>query len=784
MIFGGGLDPATGVLQADVLVLPARGAPAWISVPTFRAPAWSACAAEDATSFIVAGGLLPEGCSATVTRLRWVNGALVAEDLPPLPHSLAGAGAAVIAGKFYVVGGVRSADARAAESTLWMLDLHDRVRGWQALEPIPGAGRVLALVSGQYDMLQVMGGRVADALGAGFSPVAEVWSYRPVPLEFTTRRGWQLGSPMPRAMAAGNALPSGQAHTYAAGGDDRPVLRPLDVRASGPRSVMLFHALTDAWVDTGIAFPAAGASVADLPGTGLVLLGGQGDTGPVHVQPIRRTRDLAWIDYAAVGGYFALLAGIGWYFSRRKETSAEFSLGSRTVPWWAAGISMFATGASAISFMAVPAQAFATNLVWVFPVVINVLCYFVQAYVIFPMLRRLQLTSTYEYLEHRFNLPLRLIASAQQIVFLSVGRAAIVLVLPAIAIATTTGLNVFVSVIVMGVLTTIYATVGGFRAVIWTEVFQGLLKFVAPLAMIGVCFYSLAGGAGEFVRLGRQYHKFDYALLTWDATVPALWIVTLYYFMQFTVQLAGDQPMIQRVFAAPLREVRRVAAMNVICSTLIGIVVNVMGLAIFAYFHAHPAQLDAGSQNDQIVPLFATQALPAGLAGVVIAAIFASAMATVASNMNSVATIFTEDFFRRWRPGASDAAQLRVLKVSSYAVGFLGTGMGLLLAGANLKSMLASWGVIMGLLGGGIVGVYCLGMLTTRANSRGAIAGALVSVAAMVGVRLWTPLHWTLYMPLAICVCMGAGYLVSLLAREPSRDLTGLTVFTPRPGAS
>ena len=110
----------------------------------------------------------------------------------------------------------------------------------------------------------------------------------------------------------------------------------------------------------------------------------------------------------------------------------------------------------------------------------------------------------------------------------------------------------------------------------------------------------------------------------------------------------------------------------------------------------------------------------------------------------------------------------------------LGTAAALLLAGMNIKSMMATWNVIMGLLGGGIVGVFSLGMLTTRANGTGAVCGALLSVVVMVLVRLYTPIHWAFYMPCAILVCMVSGYLISLLVPALPRDLTGLTLFTPR----
>lgn len=748
--------------------------------------AWGAVAQSKEEMVLVGGLNADQTTSALVERVIWRDGKLTLEPLPALPVPLAGAGAGIIERKLYVTGGLRSLDATAAERGLYVLDLTSPADGWKELEPLPGEGTFLAAVSAQYDVIQVFGGRVVTTGADGkrvYRATENSWIYRPTPLEATKRRGWLVAAPLPQASAGGASVPSGQAHSYYLGGDSTAeTTSPFVLNKAGQSPVWLFHVLIDAWVDTRVALLGTRPAAVVNQGNETVIFAGQGTEKVSSFTPIRRIRDLSWIDYLVIVLYFALLGGIGWYFSKQKESSEQYSLGDRKIAWWAAGISMFATGASAISFMAIPALAFATNLVWTLPIFIYIAGYYVQAHVIFPLLRKLQLTSTFEYLEQRFNLALRLIASAQQCLFLTFGRAAVVLVLPSIAISTTTGLNVFVSVIVMGVLTTIYTAVGGYKAVIWTEVFQGILKFVAPVAMIAVCIYALPGGFSEFIEIGQKYEKFDMALLTWDYTVPALWIIVLSTFMSCTVCIAGDQPMIQRVFSAPEKEVRRVAFMNILCGILIAVVVNVLGLAIFAFFHSRPDLLDAGSQNDQIIPLFSTQGLPVGLAGVVIAAIFASAMATVASNMNSVSTMFVEDFYKRMRPAANDEDRLKILKFVSYLVGFLGTIMALLFAALPIKSMMVLWAQIAALLGGGIVGVYSLGMLTTRANGIGAVTGAIVSIIVAILVKLYTPVHWMAYLPIAIFTCMGVGYLISILTPWANKkNLLGLTVFTPRP---
>ena len=743
---------------------------------------WSAAVDWEGKA-IVAGGLRA-GKPLTEVALLAADGAggVTVTRLPDLPRPLAGAGAAVIGKTLYVFGGISSKEPAVFEKALWKLDLTagGNQAVWTEAENFPGVPRAFFAVTQQYGMLCLFGGvGPSTADGARFESLKEAWVYRPQPIEGTSYIGWKRVADLPEPLVGAGAISLGQASVLLVGGDHAATSElPPSMVPAGNEVPSLYHTVTDAWCAFDNAVPAAGSLPLKMDQS--VWLIGRGEMRELTFP--RAVRDLAAIDYIVVVGYFALLAGIGFYFSKQ-ESSAEFSLGNRQVKWWAAGISMFATGASAISFMAIPALAFSTNLVWTWPLLTLIPAYFVTAHFIYPLLRRMEITSTYEYLERRFNGPLRLIASAQCIAIQTIGRTAVVLVLPALAISSVTGMNVFLCVLLMGILTTIYTSVGGFESVIWTEVFQGVLKFIAPLAMLIVAVWSLPGGLGEFWKTSQTYGKFDSALFTWDATVPAVWILFISKLLEFTITKAGDQPIIQRVFSAPLHEVRRVSAMEVGCAIVIGVLVNVMGIAIFSYFHANPAKFSPTAQIDQIVPLFVTQAMPVGFAGMVIAAIFASAMATVASAMNSVATIYTEDFYPRIRPDATDAQRLRTLKITSYVIGIIGTCMALLLAGTNPKSLMVVWSQIISLMGGGVVGVYSLGMFTRRVNGFGAVCGALSSIVITLMVKLFTPLHWSTYMPIAIFSCMLMGYLCSLFTPQ-TRNLDGLTVFTPKKSAS
>ena len=186
------------------------------------------------------------------------------------------------------------------------------------------------------------------------------------------------------------------------------------------------------------------------------------------------------VNYTVLVVYLLVLAGMGVYFARREKTTEDFFLGGRRVPWWAAGISIFGTQLSAITFMAIPAKSFATDWVYFLVNLGIVLMAPVVVFAYLPFFRRLNVTTAYEYLEHRFNLPIRLFGAASFVVF-QLGRMGIVLLLPALALAAVTGMDVRACIVVMGVLCTLYTVLGGIEAVIWTDVLQVVVLFGGAL---------------------------------------------------------------------------------------------------------------------------------------------------------------------------------------------------------------------------------------------------------------------------------------------------------------
>lgn len=598
-------------------------------------------------------------------------------------------------------------------------------------------------------------------------------SGREKPQDGLTVTGWLKKSPLPTAQAGAFGVGSATAHVTLYGGDPTPVVAdPWASPTGAAAKPAVYHGVTDAWFTVDAEVPTGTVATRErllTPATGWEA-------------PISRastTYQLHWGDYLAIAAYFAVMVWIGLKFSGKNETSGEFALGNRSVSWWSAGISMFATGASSISFMAIPAQAFASNLVWFTPVMM-IISYFMGAYIIYPLLRKLELTSIFEFLSRRFHPSLRLLASAQCIIFQAVGRMSVIMVLPAMVISAFTGMDVSLAVLLMGVLTTIYTSIGGFAAVIWTDVFQGVLMLVAPLVVIVICLMDLPGGGSRFINIASNYEKFTMAIFSWDMALPCLWMMIYGAFINMAGAV-GDQPVIQRIFSVPMHEVRRTTFMFNACGIIITMMVFAMGLAIFAFYHVSPEKLPPTVKNDQIVPWFIVQNLPVGLVGLVIAAIFAAAMSTLSSIMNSVATLVSEDFYKPLRKTTTDCELLILMKTISYGVGGLGTAIAVVMANMDIGSMFAVWNKLVALLGGGFVGIYILGIFTTRANTAGAWAGGISSVAVTVWLNDQGALvHYIHFGPIATTACVVVGYTVSVLTGGNRKDLAGLTFHTAK----
>ncbi|MHB1034638.1 MAG: sodium:solute symporter family protein [Pirellulales bacterium] len=454
---------------------------------------------------------------------------------------------------------------------------------------------------------------------------------------------------------------------------------------------------------------------------------------------------LPWIDLAVLVVYLVGVAAFGCWFIRRSRTTEGFTAAGRSVPGWAVGLSIFGTYVSSISFLALPSKAFDGNWnFFVFSLSLPPAAWLAVRYFV-PFYRRAGEVSAYNHLEHRFGAWARTYAVACYLLT-QLARTGIITYMVALAMAPLTGWSVPAIILITGGLVTCYTLVGGIEAVIWTDVVQSIVLIAGALACVVALFWGMPEGPGQVFRIAWQHDKFSLGSFGPSLAQPTFWVV-LVYGLAINLQNFGiDQNYVQRYIVA---KSDRQAAGSVWLGALLYLPISavffLIGTAIFAFYKAQPdllpATLDAAKRPDEVFPHFIVAELPAGMTGLVIAAIFAAAQSTLSSSLNSSATLLLRDVYLRYiRPGAGERESMRVLYGGTLVCGLLGTGAAL--AMIHSRSAIDTWWSLAGIFSGGMLGLFLLGVISRRAGNAAAAIGVLtgVLVIAWMTLSLWSGL--------------------------------------------
>ncbi|MFY0671951.1 MAG: sodium:solute symporter [Bacteroidia bacterium] len=635
----------------------------------------------------------------------------------------------------------------------------DSIPNWQS----DGPNYVDSLPSGRVanpgiiekdDAIYIFGGNEKKG------PSKKVWCYRTTPIDGFSKVGWMKLTKMPVKIARPKVVATGQSHIF----------------VLGKETAWSYHIITDTWSEIYVEFDFdPGDKVVEKQNHFLLL---KKDKWSKKVRFVSKTKTLATTDYLVIGIYMTFLILIGASAGRRTKTTEGYFLGKRKIPWWAVGISLYATGTSAISFLAIPEKTFSTNQVYGLGTLWGPIFMIIAAYTIIPILRGIKITSTYEYLEARFSKAVRLFGALVSIAFQLGGRMSVVLLLPSLALTAVTGINVFYAIFIMGVLATLYTVLGGITAVIWTDVLQVTVLFGGTLLAFFLMVNGTDGGFQGFFEINNSYQKLHAVEWGWDLTLPVFWVFILNQMMT-QAALPSDQVMVQRVLTTPtVKDARKsyiLLGLIVVPGTIL---FHLLGSALFSYFHSNPAVLNPQMQNIQTFPLYIVEVLPQGVTGLLIAALFAACMSTLDSSMNSVTTVIIRDYYPFLGRIRDDKKVLFEAKVITTIIGIAGTAIALLMATFEIKSMFDLWMEILGVVGGCFGGVFILGMFTTRANTKGAIIGAVLSILITVTVKYFTDVHFMLFSTVSVLSCIIIGYLASLLFPRPENNLDALTIYT------
>ncbi|MBA4147483.1 MAG: sodium/solute symporter [Verrucomicrobia bacterium] len=699
--------------------------------------------------------------------LKWEKEKITTKKLPPLPMPSAFGSGALLGNSIYVAGGIETPDATNTMHVFWSLDLSKPNGKWEELEPWPGPARMLAVAAAQDGSFFLAGGTDLFA-GPDGKPQR---TYLDDAFRYTPEKGWKEIAKMPRpAVAAPSPAPTiGRSHFLVMSGDDGSKLgfQPVDEHPGFPKEILAYHTITDTWTRMENA-PFAHVTVPAVNWEGRIVIP-SGEVRPGVRSPaiwsattITQKSAFGTFDYITLAGYLGSIVLIGLYCSRRHQTTADFFLGGKRIPWWAAGISIFGTQLSAITFLAIPAKVYSTD--WTY-FLNNMMVVAITPIVVFfylPFFRRLNVTTAYEYLEHRFNVVVRMFAAATFCI-LQMGRMGIVLFLPALALSAVTGINIYLCIVLMGVLTTFYSATGGIEAVIWTDLAQVAVLLLAAVVSLFLIASQVDGGFGTIVSTGIAEGKFHMVDWTWDMTTTSILVMTLGTWLSLFGPYSADQSVVQRYLTTPdEKQAAKSMWTNMILVVPATLLFFTVGTALYVFYKTHPEQLNPTLDTDAVFPWFISHSLPTGVVGLVIAGVFAAAMSSLDSSINSMSTVITTDFYRRARPNASDRTCLRLARTLTVLLGIAGTATALLMAGYNIKSLWDVFLRIIGLLGGGLAGVFVLGIFTRRANATGALMGLIASAVLLGWIQQNTRLHFFLFGGIGMVSCVVFGYFTSL----------------------
>ena len=363
-----------------------------------------------------------------------------------------------------------------------------------------------------------------------------------------------------------------------------------------------------------------------------------------------RTVGLQPLDWVLIAIYAISTIGLGVYFSRKQNSTEEYFVGGGNINSLLIGVSLFATLLSTISYLSIPGESAGKGPVILFSLLGYPLIYFIIAHVLLPVYMRHRVTSAYELLEERLGLSIRLLG-AVMFITLRLFWMTLLVYLAAKALTVMMGVDpqwIPLIVLVTGVVSVIYTTLGGLRAVVVTDFMQTMLLFGGALLVLLTVSWSL-GGLGWFPTTWHPNWDTQ-PFFSFDPQTRVTVVGTILSVLTWYVCTAGgDQTVIQRFMATTdLRAARRAVATQLTVGVIVGLTLTLVGFALLGYFQANsgdlPEGMDLKANADDLFPHYIAFYLPMGVSGLVVAAMFAAAMSSIDSGVNSVTAVVMTDF--------------------------------------------------------------------------------------------------------------------------------------------
>ena len=475
---------------------------------------------------------------------------------------------------------------------------------------------------------------------------------------------------------------------------------------------------------------------------------------------------LTWADYLVIGGYLAAITAFGSWFARFQKTTRDYFLTDRSVPWWAVCFTIVATETSTLTFIGIPAAAYAGNMTFLQLAVGYVIGRIIVSLLFIPAYFRGDLFTSYELLQRRFGTRVKTLSAVIFLITRSLADG-IRLFATALVIAVVTAIPVSWVIIVLGAAMIVYTVRGGVSAVIWTDVVQMFVYIAGAAAVAYALLVRIPGGWPAVVEAGTAAGRFTFLDLSLDLSRPYTLWAGIVGGIALTLATHGtDQFLVQRLLAA--RSAREAARGLVLSGFIVFgqfIVFLLIGVMLFVYYQQTPLPQALG-RNDEILPVFVVSSLTHGLAGFIVAAIVAAALSP---SLNAMAATTVNDFYLRYiRPDASQATQMRISRQATVGWGVVQLGVAL---GAQWmdRSVLDAGLAVLGFSSGAVLGAFLLGTLMPRVTERDALAGMIAGLITMTVVWGWTTVAFTWYVFIGASTTVLVAWLLPLVAPQPAQ---------------
>jgi SSS family transporter len=721
------------------------------------------------------GGCDSSQCYNDVFEIKMQSGKIsVSGGWPSLPAPLANMTGVLSDNKIYIAGGQESMTRQEATKHFFMLDISNKSKGWVELPAWPGEARGYAVGAAQSDgfdnCIYLFSGR--DYKSNGYLKIlSDGYCYNP---RLNTWK--QLEGSFP--VMAGTVIPVAANHIALFGGSTQ--MQPGSFDHPGfDHTMRLYHTITNTLIEKEtIPYPVPVTTNALRKENTFYITSGEIKPGirTPHIltgEVIAAGKGLGLTNITVIIIYFASLAWIGYFFSKRQKNTDDYFKGGGRLPWWAVGLSIFGTSLSAITFMAIPAKAYATDwsymlfnagIIMVVPVIL---------FLFIPFYRRLNVTTAYEYLEQRFSPIIRIICSLAFILF-QIGRMGIVMFLPAIALNVVTGFDIFLCIGLMGLLSLIYTMIGGIEAVVWTDALQVVVLLGGALLVIFIAVWDIPGGFSTIINEAGEMGKFSLGSLDFNLKQSTIWTVLIATLFTNLTTYGTDQTMVQRYMTTETEgQAKKSVWTNALLTIPATLIFFFVGTVLYVYYRHNPGELSMTIEDgDAILPWYIYTKLPPGMVGLLISGIFAAAMSTLSSSMNSAATAYVTDIHLK----ITSKSSLNVAKTATLLLGITGIVFAFMMATWEIKSMWDGFNKILGLVLGSMGGLFLLGMLTRRANTSGVLAGIIGSMIVQLFVMQHQSVHLLLYATTGFLSCFLIGYIFSLITPGNKKNINNLTI--------